>query len=154
MNLHEWATRWGIPYDAIRELKEEINTDPPIQTGLSESAVQNIVRLEASKKGARLWRNNVGVLLNADGKPVRYGLCNDSKQMNQVVKSSDLIGIKPVVITADMVGTTIGQFVAREVKEGRWSYSGSEREQAQMNFINLVLSLGGDAMFVNGEGSL
>lgn len=157
MNLHQWANRWGIPPEAITDLKREmgcVNTDPAPAVGLSETAVQTNIRLEASRKGARLWRNNVGVLTDDRGVPVRYGLCNESKKMNQTIKSSDLIGIRPVTITPDMVGSIIGQFVAREVKEGKWRYSGNGREEAQLRFIELVISLGGDACFANGEGTL
>lgn len=121
----------------------------------SEAAVTNKVKLEASKKGIRLWRNNVGCLFSkADKIFVRFGLANESVTMNSVIKSGDLIGIRPVVITADMVGKTIGQFVSREVKHSDWRYTGTEQEQAQRNWINLINSLGGDAAFATDEGTL
>ena len=74
--------------------------------------------------------------------------------MNDAIKSSDLIGIRPVVITEQHVGTVIGQFVAREIKAGDWKYRGSAREKAQGKFLELVASLGGDAAFANKEGTL
>ena len=118
----------------------------------SESAVQKDEQIAASATGARLWRNNVGVLLDKTGRPVRYGLANESKEQNKVMKSSDLIGIKPVLITADMVGCTIGQFVARECKKETWKPGEDrEREAAQGAFIDLVNSLGGDACFTTGD---
>lgn len=121
---------------------------------LSEGAVQTIVRLEGARKGIVLWRNNVGVLLDERGRPVRYGLANDSKQVNETHKSGDLIGIRPMLITPLHVGLTLGVFVSREIKAEGWVWSGSEREIAQARWRDLVLSLGGDAAFASGEGTL
>lgn len=157
MNLNQWALKWGVSYEALEDLRKQfgmINTDPvaPVR-GNNEAAVQARVRLEASHKGARLWRNNVGAIKDERGVPVRYGLANDSKQMNDIIKSSDLIGLRPILITPQHVGQTIGQFVAREVKGPTWRYTGTKREQAQRKFLELVVSLGGDACFVTEEGS-
>ena len=157
MNLNQWAIKHGVPHAALEELRQSMGVgDDTVEpgVGLSEAANQANIRLEASRKGLRLWRNNVGVLMNEDGVPVRYGLCNESKRMNEVVKSSDLVGIRKVLITQDMVGNTIGQFVAREVKESPWHYTATEHEVAQLNFIELINSYGGDARFANREGTL
>lgn len=155
MNIHEWAKRHNIPNAALDELLHSVGAIHNVTSELSESAIQTNIRLEASRKGIRLWRNNVGVAHDSEsGMYVRYGLANESTQMNRVVKSSDLIGIRPVTITPAHVGTVIGQFVSREVKHGAWRYTGTDREVAQLNWINLINSMGGDAMFCNGEGSL
>lgn len=153
-DLNQWAIRHGVAYAALHELRQIMGateTDPEglsDQAGESEAAIQKRVQLTATRAGWRLWRNNVGALKDARGVPVRYGLANDSAALNKVVKSSDLVGIKPVLITADMVGHTIGQFVAREVKAGGWVYSGNSHERAQLKFIELVVGLGGDACFI------
>lgn len=117
----------------------------------TEVQIAMALRAAAADAGGRLWRNNVGALRDERGRLVRYGLCNDSKAMNAAIKSSDLIGITPRVVTHDMVGTVVGIFTAREVKPTGWVYTGTAREQAQLRFINLVLSMGGDAKFTTGE---
>lgn len=158
MNLNQWAIKWGVSFEAVEDLRRElgaISTEPDnMVDDKPESFVQSSVRLEASRKGLRLWRNNVGGLYDADGRFIRYGLCNDSERMNKLVKSSDLIGIRPILITAEMVGSTFGQFVARECKPTGWQYTEKPRELAQLNFLNIVVSLGGDAAFANNEGTL
>lgn len=157
-NLTQWAIRHGVSHLALAELRQMmgVDTDPDKCTAKpgSEAAVQTAIRLEASKLGLRLFRNNVGACKDETGRIIRYGLCNDSAQLNKRIKSSDLIGIRPVVITPAHVGQTLGQFVAREVKRSDWKYTGTEREAAQRAFIEMILSLGGDAAFANGEGSL
>ncbi len=159
MNLTQWAIKHGIPYEAVEDLRREfglINTDPqPSALAIeSEGAIQTRIRLEATQKGCRVWRNNVGGTYTEDGSFLRYGLANDSKQMNDLIKSSDLIGIRPLLIQQNHVGQVIGQFIAREVKAANWGYSGSKREEAQLNFLNLVASMGGDAAFANSVGTL
>lgn len=159
MILEQWAQRWCIGPDALADLRRRLgaqNTGLPaggFGTG-SEARVQNLVRLEASRAGARLWRNNVGAYHTDDGRFVRYGLANESPAMNESFKSSDLIGLRPVVITEAHVGSVLGQFLAREIKHEGWRYSGDNHEKAQLNFLQLVAALGGDAAFANSEGTI
>lgn len=122
--------------------------------GKLESTIQTEIRVEASGLGWYLWRNNTGAAHDNSGNFFRYGLANDTPAMGKIIKSSDLIGIRPVVITQDMVGKTIGQFVAREVKRENWVYKGTPREVAQLKFLDLVTGLGGDAQFASGPGTL
>ena len=117
----------------------------------SEAAVQQQIRLEAARKGILLWRNNVGALLDKRGIPVRYGLANDSKEMNARVKSADLIGVRPRVVTSADLGTTIGQMVSVEVKHPGWRWTGDAHEMAQLNWASLLWSVGADARFSTGE---
>lgn len=146
--LIQWARRWNIPAAAVTELTNTLTV--PVNHGDyipgSESDNQNQVRLTASKAGARLWRNNVGTAQTSTGSIVRFGLANDSKKMNEQIKSSDLIGIKPILIN----GQVFGQFTAREVKAAGWKYTGTARERAQLRFIELVNTMGGDASFSTG----
>lgn len=122
---------------------------------MAESSVQAQQRLLASQWGWRLWRNNVGVLVDINGRPVRFGLANESKQMNQQYKSGDLIGIAPRLILPEHVGHTIGQFVSVESKHPDWRPTpGDERYQAQCRWRNLILSLGGYATITNRSDTL
>lgn len=120
---------------------------------MRESAAASHIRLFAAQNNHYLMRNNVGVLTDINGRPVRYGLCNESKQQNQKLKSSDLIGITPTVVTQDMVGKVVGIFTAVETKRTDWRFTGTDREIAQQNFINLVLQHGGKAGFANDVDS-
>ncbi len=84
---------------------------------------------------------------------MRWGLANDSKALNAVIKSHDLIGLRKTLVTQAMVGTHVGVFTSRECKPGDWKYSGTLRECAQLQFAALVNAQGGDAKIVTGPGS-
>lgn len=162
MNLDQWADAWAVDPRALADLRTRLGMDGTFalshpkrpDEGASESRVQSMVRLEAAQKNVILWRNNVGALLDERGIPVRYGLANESKAMNQAIKSSDLIGLRRVVIQPQHVGHFFGQFVARECKEGSWKFRGDKHETAQKVFIDLVNANGGDAAFAPGPGTL
>jgi len=122
---------------------------------MAESSVQAAIRLLASQRGWRLFRNNVGVLIDTTGRPVRFGLANDSKQMNRQYASADLIGIRPVLILPEHVGHTLGVFTSIEVKHPDWKPSQSdERYAAQCRWRDLVLSLGGYAVITNRSDTI
>lgn len=86
---------------------------------ISEADVMRLIQMEASKIGARLWRNNVGTAETKNGSFIRFGLC---------VGSSDLIGIYK------------GRFLAIEVKA-----KGKKPTEEQTNFVNFVNKFGGIA---------
>jgi hypothetical protein len=157
--VYQWATRHRVSLQALQELQALFGMHgghdlPATVKGTSEAAVQAAVRLEAARKGVRLFRNNVGALIDSRGVPVRYGLANESKQVNEVMKSADLIGWRPVLIGPQHVGQVIGQFVSRECKKVGWQYTGDARELAQLAWAQLVTASGGDAAFCTGEGTL
>jgi hypothetical protein len=154
--LETWAARHGISAAALAELRA-ILLPPDVGAavpGTSEAAIQTQVRLEASRLGGRLWRNNNGAGVLQDGSFIRWGLCNDSAQLNKIVKSSDLCGIMPVTLTSAHVGATFGRFICREVKEAGWKYRGTDRERAQAKWIEMINALGGDAGFAAGVGTI
>ena len=160
MNLFDWGRQWGVPDEAVLDLMRRIGSDGAVATlpapgaqHSGEALVQSRIRLEALHSGVWLTRNNVGALLDKRGVPVRYGLANESAQQNDVVKSGDLIGIRPIRIGPEHQGQLIGQFVSRECKHEGWRYTGNAHEKAQLNWINFVLSKGGDAAFASGPGT-
>ena len=86
----------------------------------AETNIMNACMVALSKAGCLVFRNNVGVLPDRDGRPIRYGLGTGS---------SDLIGI-----CAD------GTFLAIEVKTATGRVS-----PAQEAFIAAVRRQGGRA---------
>ena len=143
MTLTQWAIKWGVSIEALRDLENQFRLHGgthAADAGESEGAAQARVRLAATRAGWRLFRNNVGAGKLDNGNFIRWGLANDSKALNDQIKSSDLIGIR-----------SDGVFVAREIKAPGWRYSGTEREQAQLRFLQLVAALGGDAAFTTGD---
>ena len=71
-----------------------------------ETKIQNRIMMDMSKKGYLVWRNQVGLFKTIDGRTVNIGIKG----------SSDLMAVKPTVITPEMVGQTLAVFVAVEVK--------------------------------------
>jgi len=152
MTLNQWAARWNLPPEALAELSSVMLAAAPKENPLrskakSEGDIMALAKLNASAAGWRLFRNNVGALKDKDGRHVRYGLANESKRLNASLKSSDLIGIRPIVIDPTWLGATVGQFVAIECKAPGWKWRGTERELAQANFHKMVVGLGGHACF-------
>jgi hypothetical protein len=97
-----------------------------------ERDIINDVRLEWGRRAdVRLFRNNVGVLPRPEGGMLTYGLC---------IGSSDLIGLKSIIVTPEMVGERVALFVALEGK-----VHGSYPSPEQRAFIAMVKVLGGRA---------
>jgi len=120
---------------------------------MRESAVASHVRLDAAYNNELLWRNNVGVLLDMNDRPVRYGLANDSAKQNAEVKSGDYIGIKPTLIEPWHVGYVIGRFVSIETKPEGWTPPNPTNVEAYKHYLaqrrwaDIVSGAGGLAGF-------
>lgn len=99
---------------------------------MSETSTMHGIMLAIGNGAVRVWRNNLGMLWDKNGRAVRFGVANPG--------GSDLLGYKTVRITADMVGQDIAQFIAIEVKEPRGVVTA-----AQANFIAAVNEAGGRA---------
>lgn len=151
--LGEWAAAWGVPPEALQDLAARLaDTAPPAEgQGQPEAWAQSSVRLQAPAHGVWLTRNNVGALIDTRGRPVRYGLANESKAQNAAVKSADLIGIDSSPIRPEDVGQPRGRFVSIEAKRPGWRYAGTPRELAQLQWAAFVTARGGLAAFSTGE---
>jgi hypothetical protein len=90
--------------------------------------------------------------MSENGTPVRYGLANDSKQLNTVCKSSDLIGITPITCGCNV---TWGVFTSYECKRPNWKFSqNDQRAVAQLAWLKLVISMGGIGKFITSVDQL
>lgn len=104
-----------------------------------------------------MWRNNSGACTDDTGRLIRYGLGNDSAQLNAKIKSSDLIGITPVTAYLSSVQgwVTLGVFTALEIKSSNWKFSpNDERALAQAKFHSIVRDAGGFAGFVTDPADI
>lgn len=122
---------------------------------MNEDTVQNLTRMNFAYVGP-IWRNNSGAYKDIAGRLVRYGLANDSAQLNKEVKSSDLIAITPVQAYVQSLGwTTLGVFTALECKPSDWVYRESDaRAVAQLKFHDIVRQHGGFAGFVTDPADI
>lgn len=100
---------------------------------MSEAEIQAAIWLAVGAlPDVRLFRNNQGVATFAGGQRVKYGLANPG--------GSDLIGLRSIVVTPDMVGQMLAVFTALEVKT-----PAGRVEPEQQNFISFVQRFGGIA---------
>lgn len=129
----------------------------------SESAVLAAVQLRAAVQGDRLFRNNSGELKRTEptvvtqamvGRtfdvampgtpPTRFGLGNISKEWNARLKSADLVGWRPTLITPDMVGHVLAVTLGVECKPEGWRLTpGDKRGQAQARWGAMLQADGG-----------
>lgn len=155
-----WAAKWGVPPAAIQDLSQSLvaasASERAEREGGSEAWVQSRVLLDAGyRDDILLFRNNVGVLQDINGRPVRYGLANDSARVNQSIKSGDLLGVWRRIIRPQDVGQAIGQFVSIETKRVGWSPRPNDKhEAAQSAWAALINNYGGLARFYAGQGNI
>lgn len=112
---------------------------------MRESAVTSHIRLAAAKLNTPLWRNNRGAFRDDTGRLVKYGLGSEAD-----LSSSDYIGIRPVLITPDMVGQVLGVFTAVEMKAEGFKFNKNDKHLLnQKFFIDIVKQYGGFAGFAS-----
>jgi hypothetical protein len=113
---------------------------------MSEHNIQRDAQIELSSRGSPFWRNNVakawvgtlkiynrenGRLILDNARPLEAGLA---------VGSGDIIGIKSVTITQDMVGQTVGIFCSGEAK-----VPGKNPNAQQLSWAKMINERGGIA---------
>jgi hypothetical protein len=157
--LQLWQQRHGISADAMHDLLGLVGVRPALKVqpdkGTSEAAVTARVRLASVAMGMQLWRNNSGVLQDVSGRPVRFGLMNESPEMNAKFKSADLVGGTPVVITPRHVGRTLEVLTMLELKEQGWKFSPRDkREVAQRAALEYHAARGAICSFISDESQL
>ena len=149
MTLKDWQARWGhhVPAQAIAELTAILSPVMPLPAPTarhSEAAGAAQMRLAAGRAGVPLFRNNSGAMTDQTGRLIRFGLGNESPALNARWKSSDLIGLLPVLVQPSHVGKTLGVFLAVETKKPGWRLTpGDKRGQAQAAFLQSVRGFGG-----------
>ena len=111
-----------------------------------EAPILQETRLEASRIGCRLFRNNRGFFFTMDGRKTRAGL--------EAEGASDLVGFAPITITQEMVGKTVAVLLCVETKKEGWKKPKDEHERKQENFINFINENGGIAFFLNNAADL
>jgi hypothetical protein len=100
---------------------------------MTEAEIQSAIWLAVGAlPGVRLFRNNQGVATFPGGQRVRYGLANPG--------GADLIGLRTITVTPEMIGQKLAVFTALEVKTpvGRV-------EPEQRTFLDFVIGFGGIA---------
>jgi hypothetical protein len=102
--------------------------------GAKEGELNDQLQRAWSDRGGRLLRNNSGTAFYKNGDVVKFGVGNPG--------GSDLIGFTQVVITPDMVGTTVAVFTAVEAKTGKLKPT-----KDQENFLAMVERKGGIAIW-------
>lgn len=93
---------------------------------MSESDLMREIMMAVSKEGATIWRNNVGMLRDATGRLVKYGVANPG--------GADLIGFIPIQVG----GRMLARFMALEVK-----LPAGKVTEPQQHFVDLIARQGG-----------
>lgn len=106
---------------------------------MAEIPIMKDIMLEAPTVGARLFRNNNGTLQDRFGNYVTYGMGKGT---------SDLIGLVPIVVTQEMVGKTVGIFLAVEAKDPK-GHTKKALLKMQKDFLTAINFLGGIGFIAN-----
>lgn len=121
----------------------------------AHTALKNeLLIAHGAQPGVRLFNNPVGEgwigKPNRDSRPGTITLLAPRRVVFGLAPgSSDLIGLRSIVITADMIGKTVAQIVAPEVKTGT-----GRLHDDQPAFIRTINEMGGLAGVVRSPEDL
>lgn len=113
--------------------------------------LRNVLRILGSRPDVRLFRNSVGT--GFVGRVIRRVRRSVSLEHCRVIRfglppgSGDLVGYRMLIITPDMVGKQIAQFMSVEVK----SVNGRVRDK-QENWRQMIRRHGGLALILKDDG--
>src|SRR5690606_15466979 len=65
----------------------------------SEANILNEIMIALSQAGCLIWRNNTGVLKDANGRPVKFGLCKGSADLIGVAKDGRFLAVECKIST-------------------------------------------------------
>ncbi len=120
---------------------------------MKESNISKLIQIRASNWASRLFRINVGTGWTGD-KIIKKGrdmVIKNYRPLSTGVPKGyhDLSGWTSIVITQEMVGSTVAVFTSAEVKT-----STGRPTKEQINFKNAVIGAGGISGIVRSEGDL
>jgi len=129
--------------------------------GQETNLVRKIMLKLGKDPSVRIFRNNVGSAFIGASKKFTQSQTVNVKSGDVLIQnaryfdaglcvgSSDLIGLKAVKITPEMVGTELAVFVAIEVK-----LPNGKVQDNQINFIEMVKKLGGKGIICRDEKNI
>lgn len=154
--LYDWFNRHDVSDAARAEFVQLFGFTPetPVElNGKNEAYVQSTVRLAAPTAAMTLFRNNVGALKDERGVPLRFGLGNDTAQLNKVFKTGDLVGFQSGWFRdyETLEPVKVAVFAMAECKKAGWRHCPTnQHEISQLRAINMVNTAGGIACFTTG----
>lgn len=129
--------------------------------GKETNLVRKIMLALGKDPKVRIFRNNVGSGYIGASKKFSHPQTVNVKSGDVLIQnaryfdaglcpgSSDLIGLKAIKITPEMVGTEIACFVAVEVK-----FPSGRVQENQINFLDMVKKLGGRGIICRDENNI
>ena len=114
---------------------------------MTEHDIQNNIRLALGRMGIYTERANAGSfwsgkILAHDGN--NLVLSNPTKIQGAAAGTADVYGFRPLQVTQAMVGTTVAQFIAIEVKK-----PGERPRPNQIAYLDMVNKRGGVGIWTN-----